>query len=192
MSRGNKLRQLKSKEPFNFKLLGNIDITEILERLDTFTEEEWTVESYRSQTFTVHRDTHALNILFDKDSLTGKLSGKKNEVNYNKLDFDSIKKSLLPIYEKHYGPGEIVRALIPRLKPGGLITPHRDGGEALMTCKRTHIALITNKDILFKVKDSEKNLLPGEVWEINNARRHSVENNSKDYRVHLIVDYVPK
>jgi len=31
----------------------------------------------------------------------------------------------------------------------------------------------------------------GEIWEINNATVHGVENNSEDSRIHLIIDWVP-
>jgi len=30
----------------------------------------------------------------------------------------------------------------------------------------------------------------GELWEIDNSKSHSVENNSNEYRIHLIVDYL--
>ena len=34
-------RNLKAAQPFDFKFLGNIDITSILKNLSTFTEEQW-------------------------------------------------------------------------------------------------------------------------------------------------------
>ena len=135
---------------------------------------------------------NSLEILWDKDSLKTGLVGKKNIVNYKQLDFDYIKNTLQPIYEKHYGPGYFIRTLLPRLQPGGSIPIHKDNGESLMKCKRTHIPLITNKDVLFKVGETVKNLKVGEIWEINNGREHSVINNSNEYRIHLIVDYLPK
>jgi quercetin dioxygenase-like cupin family protein len=51
--------------------------------------------------------------------------------------------------------------------------------------------LITNKDILFTVGNTTKNLKEGEIWEINNQNLHSVQNNSKEERIHLIIDYLP-
>lgn len=186
------LRKRKAALPFDFKFLGKIDITPTLEKLNTITEEQWGNHTHRNQSFRVHKHTNTLDILWDKSSLSTGQPGKKDEDNYNQIDFDFIKQQLEPIYKKHYGEGEFIRVLIPRLSPGGYIPKHRDGGKSLMQVKRTHIPLITNKDIIFKVGDTTKNLKAGEVWEINNAREHAVNNNSEEYRIHLIVDYLPK
>lgn len=182
----------KSSQPFDFKFLGNLNVNQIINNLNTFTEEQWNVHTHRNEGFRAHNQTNSLEILWDKDSLKTGLVGKKNIVNYKQLDFDYIKNILQPIYEKHYGPGYFIRTLLPRLQPGGSIPIHKDNGESLMKCKRTHIPLITNKDVLFKVGETVKNLKVGEIWEINNGREHSVINNSNEYRIHLIVDYLPK
>ena len=34
-------------------------------------------------------------------------------------------------------------------------------------------------------------MIEGEVWEINNAQSHAVNNEGLDWRLHLIVDYYP-
>lgn len=186
------LKKQKAALPFNFKFLGNIDITDTLKDLETFTEEQWLEHSYRSNDFRAHNKTNTLEILWDPTSLKTGNQGKKNVVNYNQINFDKIKEQLYPIYNEHYGPGWFIRVLIPRLNAGGQIPPHKDGGKSLMEVKRTHIPLVTNDDIIFKVGDTVKNLKEGEVWEINNAREHAVSNNSKQHRIHLIVDYLPK
>ncbi len=182
----------KASQPFDFKFLGNLDITLILKNLNTFTEEQWGEHTHRNEDFRAHNQTNSLEILWDKDSLATGLTGAKNKTNYKQLDFDYIRNLLQPIYEKHYGPGYFIRVLIPRLKPGGSIPIHKDNGKSLMEVKRTHIPLITNKNIIFKVGDTTKNLKAGEVWEINNGREHAVNNDSDEHRIHLIVDYLPK
>ena len=186
------LKDQKAALPFDFKGLGNIDIEQTLYNLNTFTEEQWTEHSYRNEDFRAHSMTNTIEILWDPTCLKTGLAGKKNKANYNQIDFDSIKQQLQPIYTEHYGPGWFIRALIPRLEPGGSIPIHRDGGKSLMEVKRTHIPLVTNENIFFKVGDTTKNLKPGEVWEINNAKEHAVNNDSKEHRIHLIVDYLPK
>ena len=60
-----------------------------------------------------------------------------------------------------------------------------------MAVHRTHIPITTNKSIKFMVGNEVKNLKEGEVWEINNADTHAVNNESDKDRVHLIVDYYP-
>ena len=182
----------KASQPFDFKFLGNLDITLILKNLNTFTEEQWNEHTHRNEDFRAHNQTNSLEILWDKDSLKTGLTGAKNKINYKQLDFDYIKNLLQPIYDKHYGPGYFIRVLIPKLKPGSSIPIHKDNGKSLMEVKRTHIPLITNENIIFKVGDTTKNLKAGEIWEINNGREHAVNNNSDEYRIHLIVDYLPK
>ena len=186
------LRKEKSKLPFDLKLLGSIDIESTLEKVNSITEEQWTKHSRRNETFRAHNQTNSFEIIWDANSLKTGLVGKRNREHYRQLDFNDIKNKLQPIYSKHYGPGWYIRVLLARLDPGGSIPIHRDGGKSLMEVKRTHIPLVTNENILFKVGDTTKNLKAGEVWEINNAKQHAVNNNSSEYRIHLIVDYLPK
>lgn len=174
----------------NFKFLKNIDITEILNNLNTFTEDDWLRDNFRSLKYKVHSNTNSLDILWDHDSLVNNTVGKKNEYNYNKIDFDNIKNKLLSIYKQKYGDGKIIRAVVARLKPHSIIPEHSDGGKSLLICKRTHLPLQTNENIIFSVGGEKKFLELGELWEIDNSKPHSVENNSNEYRIHLIVDYL--
>jgi len=178
------------KDMENFKFLKNIDITEILNNLSTFTEDDWLRDNFRSLKYKVHSNTNSLDILWDHNSLVNNTAGKKNEYNYNKIDFDNIKNKLLPIYKQEYGDGKIIRAVVARLKPHSIIPEHSDGGKSLLICKRTHLPLQTNENIIFSVGGEKKFLKLGDLWEINNSKPHSVENNSNEYRTHLIIDYL--
>ena len=62
---------------------------------------------------------------------------------------------------------------------------------SLMLVHRTHIPIITNPYVTFYVGNETKQMIEGEVWEINNAQYHSVNNEGLDWRLHLIVDYYP-
>lgn len=172
-------RNLKAAQPFDFKFLGNIDITSILKNLSTFTEEQWNQHTTKNPNY-----KSVSSILWVKNDLKTGLVAEKILTN--------VKELLQPIYKKHYGEGDFIRVLIPKLKPGGSIPIHRDSGNSLMEVKRTHIPLITNENVFFKVGNTTKNLKVGEVWEINNAREHTVNNNSDEHRIHLIVDYKTK
>jgi aspartyl/asparaginyl beta-hydroxylase (cupin superfamily) len=61
-----------------------------------------------------------------------------------------------------------------------------------MTSKRTHIPIITNSEVTFIVGGETKYLKEGEIWEIDNSKEHSVNNNSNVDRIHLIMDYTKK
>ena len=60
-----------------------------------------------------------------------------------------------------------------------------------MKCHRIHVPIITNDEVVFSVGGEELNMREGEMWEINNATLHAVENRSEQDRIHLIVDWVP-
>ena len=118
--------------------------------------------------------------------------GKKHKRNYDLLDFDKVLKDLQPIYEKEFGKGDFHRVLITRLKPNSEIGVHSDQGIPLMQGRRTHIPLKTNKDIFFAAgRDLELfRLEVGNVYELNNAKKHAVSNPTKEYRIHLIIDWL--
>jgi hypothetical protein len=60
----------------------------------------------------------------------------------------------------------------------------------MRTSHRIHLPLVTNDGVKFTVGDTTKYLLPGELWEINNRRKHTVMNNGTEGRVHMIMDFV--
>ena len=60
-----------------------------------------------------------------------------------------------------------------------------------MSIHRNHIPIITNPYVTFWVNHETNQMIEGEVWEINNAQQHAVNNEGLDWRLHLIVDYYP-
>ena len=70
------------------------------------------------------------------------------------------------------------------------IEEHCDFNE-LVLCHRIHIPIITNDQVIFHIDKIPFFLEEGKVYEINNQKLHSVENNSNFDRVHLIIDILP-
>jgi quercetin dioxygenase-like cupin family protein len=172
----------------NYIHIGEIDITQIKNKLIELGEEIWLEHTLRQNIFDAHKDTQTVELMWDMDSL--KKSGKgKIHTNFYKFNIDSLLVDLKPIYEKKYGKGEFVRVLLVKLKKESKITPHVDMGNSLVSCKRTHIAVITNPDVIFVVGGESKNMKEGDIWEINNQNVHSVTNNSNEDRIHFIIDY---
>lgn len=60
-----------------------------------------------------------------------------------------------------------------------------------MNCSRVHIPITTNEQVAFSVGDEIRAMKEGELWEVNNARTHWVENRGQTGRVHLIIDWIP-
>ncbi len=172
---------------FNFKTCGNIDVTHLKDNLNGL---DWTEHTIR-QNLGVHKNTETLEVIWDWESLETDKIGKIHS-NYYKLDMESFLEKIKPIYESNYGDGYFIRVLIVKLKANSNIEPHVDNGYSLMTAKRTHIPIITNSEVTFTVGGETKYLKEGEIWEIDNSKVHSVDNNSDVDRVHLIIDYTKK
>ncbi len=80
------------------------------------------------------------------------------------------------------------RVMITRLKPGGRIAPHEDGGDHARYYDRYQVVLQGLPGSVFKSGDEQVQMKTGEAWWFDNSQTHEVLNNSTDDRVHLIVD----
>lgn len=73
--------------------------------------------------------------------------------------------------------------------PGGTITPHVDGGAYFSSFHRVQVPLATGPGITFTCEDTTIQMMPGEVWCLDNKRVHWVNNNSSnDDRINLLFD----
>lgn len=92
-------------------------------------------------------------------------------------------------------PRRIVRLQLARMAPGGAILKHSDKGGWAVGLHRTHIPVVTNPDVRFVMQaDAGGAMLPlhvapGDVFEINNAIPHFVQNSAEQERVHLLLDW---
>ena len=110
---------------------------------------------------------------------------------YFELDCDRLLEPFIEtIADTFTGSGYIVRAILIRLKPGGVIDDHVDTGPSLTTGRRIHVPIVTNERCVFTVGSDAINMGEGEMWEINNTRIHSVWNAGDEGRVHLVIDWV--
>jgi hypothetical protein len=165
---------------YNYKFIGNISTSNFF---SNFTEEDWNFWILKQQKFYVHRNTNTIPIILD-ETYEGKGS-KTKFFKYYKNDVIAI----TDIIKKVYGTGDIIRMEISRLPKKSKIPVHVDSGLSLENDKRIHIVLQTNEDVIFTVGGEDKNMKLGEMWEINNTKLHSVNNNSIYDRIHIIIDY---
>ncbi len=172
----------------NYIFVGKFDVTQIKDKLIETGEEIWLKHTLRQQIFDAHKHTQTVELIWDIDSLNTKVRGKIHPNFYN-FNIDTLLVNLKPIYTEKYGEGDFIRLLLVKLKKHSTISPHQDSGDSLVSCKRTHIAVITNPLVTFIVGGEEKNMKEGEIWEINNQLTHSVDNNSDYDRIHFIIDY---
>ena len=177
-----------SGEARNFLLLKpEVDLSFIKRKLAKIPERTWH-GSDREKTYEVHKQTLALLLIHDDDF-------RHYNPTYHDL-YTEFRKELKPIFDfiaAHFDHnGYIVRALFARLEGNGRIDTHTNGLFSLLKCHRIHIPIITNDEVVFTIGGEEKVLGEGEMWEINNATLHAVDNRIDENRIHLIVDWVPE
>lgn len=171
---------------FNFKFVGNTDVTDFQTKLSVITNEIWNEFTYRQDTFEVHDKTLTVPLIFSEDFESENVQYQK----YFKHFGDELLK-LSSIFREKYGFGYITRAILVNLKANSTIPAHIDSGESLHICHRMHIPLITNEHCQFSVGKDTINMKTGEIWEINNTNKmHSVHNLGDADRIHLIVDWI--
>jgi hypothetical protein len=86
-------------------------------------------------------------------------------------------------------PLKAVRLL--KLDAGAVIKEHRDADLCFeQGGVRLHIPVVTHDDVLFYTDKERLIMREGECWYVNFNLPHSIQNNSKTDRVHLVIDAV--
>lgn len=80
------------------------------------------------------------------------------------------------------------RVVITRLKPGGRIQRHADGGSPAEYYERFQIVLNGRPGITFSVGDGAFQQRTGDIHWFDNQQEHEVVNNSSEDRIVMIVD----
>lgn len=81
------------------------------------------------------------------------------------------------------------RVIVTRLGSGKKILPHSDVlGEYSKYYTRYHLVLQGMPGSMFNCGDETVNMLTGELWWFDASSEHSVINNSKDDRIHMLID----
>jgi len=85
---------------------------------------------------------------------------------------------------------DVMRVQLAELPPGEVIKPHRDLN-ILSLIHRMHVPIVTHPMVKFIIAGKTFFLAEGELYDLNNAVVHSVENQSTVMRVHLMIDMLP-
>ena len=183
----------------NFRQIGTHDISILKEKILSLTDEEWDEESWRQKIYDVHKYTHTISLIFDRDfrhinpTIHPRYELYREDIEpiVKKIDAYYNQKLTYKRLKKKNGNGYVIRINLVKLDAsGGDIEAHVDNVFTLSHSHRIHIPIITNDKVGFSIGDEVKNLKPGEIWEINNREMHSVLNDGDNYRVHMIIDWV--
>ena len=83
-------------------------------------------------------------------------------------------------------PGQIIPAHSDRIPPAEKVFPDRP--PPAIYYERYHLPLQAGPGMVFYCGDEQVQMTPGEFWWFNNQLVHSVVNNSREDRIHLIID----
>ena len=115
---------------------------------------------------------------------------------YKEAGWDRIADVAQPIIDDviktYYEPGgKVLRAMAAKLKAKGRIAPHRDTLESFAMGHRIHIPITSSDFVRFTIAGKPFAFKPGNVYELNNQKQHSVVNMGDEDRITFIFDYVP-
>ncbi|SVB34394.1 uncharacterized protein METZ01_LOCUS187248, partial [marine metagenome] len=96
------------------------------------------------------------------------------------------------IITSHYPEGgEVIRAVVANLVAGANIKAHNDIHQSFHCAHRIHVPITTNPKVWFTINGRPYQLQPGQAYEVNNQKQHSVVNKGTEGRITFIFDYMP-
>jgi len=177
------------------KELGVISRDIVEETLDLIEEYEWSYNKIRAKIYKQHKDTETILLRFKPpDVLEIESKGNLGDYHYNLYNYGLMGKygRNMERYASYFGEHSDVGLMLVKLKPGGKIPLHTDSGEYFDRGRRVHIPLQTNRKVLFQLGDRKFHMKKTRMYEIDNTHiSHGVHNNSKEDRIHLILDIFP-
>ena len=170
--------------------LGNFDSTALRGAILQQDKAAWHEDQYRQDQYEVHRQTESIVLLFT-DGTDWPNSEVRREPGWDRLA-DVAVPLMHQIIDKHYPKGgTIIRAMAAKLLAGGRIDPHIDTHRSFHCGHRIHVPITANPRVRFMIDGHPYQFKVGEVYELNNQKKHSVMNKGGDDRITIIFDYVP-
>lgn len=168
--------------------LGPVDIGPLQRAVLGMDRTAWEAQQYRQKAYSVHEQTQSLVLVF--------CHGWPELQVTKEPAWDPLHEVAVPLMHgllaKHYPPGgTIIRAMAAKLVAGGIISPHRDTHPSFTHSHRIHVPLTSNEGVRFMINGRPHRFEPGQAYEINNQRNHSVMNTGKEDRITFIFDYLP-
>lgn len=172
----------------SLKDLGPVDSQPLIDAVLGMDREAWLESKYRQNTYAVHDQTESLVLVF--------CDGWPEMEITKEPAWDILKDIAVPLMHDIIGKfypvgGTIIRAMVAKLKAGGVISPHRDTHKSFGVSHRIHIPVTTNPDVRFMINGRPHRLAIGNAYEVNNQQNHSVMNSGADDRITFIFDYLP-
>jgi aspartyl/asparaginyl beta-hydroxylase (cupin superfamily) len=174
-----------------FKLIcSGIDVAPFLTEIRK-NENAWALNEHRQRKIQAHRDT---NTIFIRSAV------KRPDLGIHENQesvFSRLAKSLpnLVSFIEDFAKSRnarLCRATVVRLKPHSRVFRHIDAGSYYFIRDRYHLVLYSTEGSLMFSGDESVRMWPGELWWFDNKQFHEAHNESDQWRIHLIVDLLPR
>lgn len=172
---------------FIYRNIGFIPVESLKDKLNSLNKFYWNKNDSR-KIFDSQKEVDTIFVEHENDIF--------NPVFFSKFRDDYIIEFLNPEYnfilekiKQFLGYGIQKRVFLAKLEPKRNIAPHGDYGYHLENCRRIHIPIKSNPNVFFFINHEKYSFQEGLIFEINNQLVHSVENNSDEERIHLIIDW---
>jgi quercetin dioxygenase-like cupin family protein len=166
------------------------DIGDILAVLPEF-EPIWLEEGWRANIpYSPHKDSQVISLRRQPGSRPRDVLHQLASVATRHYCCGPLAGAIEAICE--YVQGRPARAMLVRLPPGGIVTPHIDTGIYAEATTRFHLPLVTNPGAWMIVDGVRYHLPAGAVFCFDKHVEHSAANDGDEPRTHLIVDCHPE
>jgi len=170
---------------------GYVDAEQARNLIASYGDEVWEENNFRQKNFAVHRNTQSVMLLWKRHLLTDILEYPRWS------DWEPLFQPILERFCEKMGYSidevDIWKAVLARLRPGTEILPHADSHLALAFPHRVHWVISTEPGKVHTMIGGTKlDLQPDFLFEFNNVEKHSIDHKGREWRVHAILDVVPK
>lgn len=169
------------------RIASGLDITPLL--LDITRMDLWKEDTYlRNYPQGPFGDVQSIICRFPSHELV--LAGGDEHENFDQPVYKQLPEArrIVQALMARVGGERLGRVIINKIRPGGVITPHKDSPSHAEYYDRFHVVLQSSPGVVFRAEDEQVYMAPGDTWWFQNAVEHEVINNSPIDRIHLVVD----
>ena len=182
-------------EPWSsfMRIAKNIDVTPFLAELAA-APEMWLADTSRQRKVRCQRDTRNIFLRVAKKPLPPG-ARNANDVHESRIAHAAARfPRALAFCERiaELQGGELGRATLVALQPGGWVRPHVDAGAYYRVRDRFHLVLQSPAGSPLRAGDESVVMREGELWTFDNKAEHDARNPTDEPRVHLIFDVLPR
>lgn len=178
---------VRIEKPANILDLGEVDVAALKTIVSKTSEAVWQRENAgKENNFACFHHTQHIIFRFIEGM-------RDHRESYSTQMWPMWQPVLMPIMQKAIEPygfkqPEFPKAMLARLMAGYAIDPHYDGAGSNLHTHKIHVPLFTNADAMFHIDGDEFHLTEGRAFEVNNIKRHGVNNGGTDPRIHFIFE----